>query len=141
MHTPLTEKTRNILDAQALALAKPGVRIINCARGGLVDEAASKKDFDAAVGRRLQALVARSKRRPMPAVKLEPLGAERRYVQVDLDPKTRVATLTVRAPEGAEPRNASWEIDQARFMSLDEARKLIHPDQAVFLDRLELHLK
>jgi len=40
LHTPLTEKTRNILDAQALAAAKPGVRIINCARGGLVDEEA-----------------------------------------------------------------------------------------------------
>jgi D-3-phosphoglycerate dehydrogenase len=40
LHTPLTEKTRNIIDAQALAQAKKGVRIINCARGGLVDEEA-----------------------------------------------------------------------------------------------------
>ncbi len=40
LHTPLTEKTRNIIDAAALAKTKPGVRIINCARGGLVDEAA-----------------------------------------------------------------------------------------------------
>jgi D-3-phosphoglycerate dehydrogenase len=40
LHTPLTEKTRNIIDATALAKTKPGVRIINCARGGLVDEAA-----------------------------------------------------------------------------------------------------
>src|SRR5262249_14755944 len=40
LHTPLTEKTRNILDARALAATKRGVRIINCARGGLVDEAA-----------------------------------------------------------------------------------------------------
>ena len=40
LHTPLTEKTRNILDAAALARTKKGVRIINCARGGLVDEAA-----------------------------------------------------------------------------------------------------
>jgi D-3-phosphoglycerate dehydrogenase len=38
LHTPLTEKTRNILNAQSLAKCKPGVRIINCARGGLVDE-------------------------------------------------------------------------------------------------------
>jgi predicted NUDIX family NTP pyrophosphohydrolase len=44
------------------------------------------------------------------------------------------------APEGAEPRVASWEIDQARFVPLDEARRLIHPDQAVFLDRLLEHL-
>jgi D-3-phosphoglycerate dehydrogenase len=40
LHTPLTEKTKNILDAKALAKTKKGVRIINCARGGLVDEVA-----------------------------------------------------------------------------------------------------
>ncbi|BBF94894.1 phosphoglycerate dehydrogenase [Blastochloris tepida] len=40
LHTPLTDKTRNILDASAIAKCKKGVRIINCARGGLVDEAA-----------------------------------------------------------------------------------------------------
>ncbi len=39
-HTPLTEKTRNLLDAKSLAKTKKGVRIINCARGGLVDEKA-----------------------------------------------------------------------------------------------------
>ncbi len=38
LHTPLTEKTRNIIDAVALAKCKKGVRIINCARGGLVAE-------------------------------------------------------------------------------------------------------
>src|ERR1700737_1836252 len=38
--TPLTEKTKNIIDAAALAKMKKGVRIINCARGGLVDEQA-----------------------------------------------------------------------------------------------------
>jgi len=40
LHVPLTDKTRNILDAAALAKTKAGVRIINCARGGLVDEVA-----------------------------------------------------------------------------------------------------
>ena len=40
LHVPLTDKTRNILSADALANAKKGVRIVNCARGGLVDEAA-----------------------------------------------------------------------------------------------------
>ena len=38
LHTPLTDKTRNILDAQAFAKMKKGVRIVNCARGGLVVE-------------------------------------------------------------------------------------------------------
>lgn len=40
LHVPLTDKTRNILNAENLAKTKKGVRIINCARGGLVDEAA-----------------------------------------------------------------------------------------------------
>jgi D-3-phosphoglycerate dehydrogenase / 2-oxoglutarate reductase len=40
LHTPLTEQTRNIISAEALAKTKPGVRLINCARGGLVDEVA-----------------------------------------------------------------------------------------------------
>ena len=40
LHTPLTDATRNILSRDALAACKRGVRIINCARGGLVDEAA-----------------------------------------------------------------------------------------------------
>lgn len=44
------------------------------------------------------------------------------------------------APEGAEPRCASWEVDGARFLSLEEARRLIHPDQQPFLDRLAAHL-
>ncbi|HYD29890.1 MAG TPA: phosphoglycerate dehydrogenase, partial [Azospirillaceae bacterium] len=39
LHTPLTEQTRNLLDARALTRCKKGVRIINCARGGLVVEA------------------------------------------------------------------------------------------------------
>src|SRR5262249_30715941 len=41
------------------------------------------------------------------------------------------------APADAAPRTASWEVDQARFVSLGEARKLLHPDQCVFLDRLQ----
>ncbi|WP_334176572.1 phosphoglycerate dehydrogenase [Pseudoxanthobacter sp.] len=46
LHTPLTDKTRNIIDAGALAKAKDGVYIINCARGGLVDEAALRAALD-----------------------------------------------------------------------------------------------
>ncbi len=39
LHVPLTDATRGIIDAEAIQRMKPGVRIINCARGGLVDEA------------------------------------------------------------------------------------------------------
>jgi D-3-phosphoglycerate dehydrogenase len=40
LHTPLTPETRHILDAVRLQKAKRGVRIVNCARGGLIDETA-----------------------------------------------------------------------------------------------------
>lgn len=40
LHTPLTDATRNILSRDALAMTRKGVRIINCARGGLLDEGA-----------------------------------------------------------------------------------------------------
>jgi len=40
VHTPLTDETRGLIGAQRLAAMKKGVRIINCARGGIVDEAA-----------------------------------------------------------------------------------------------------
>jgi predicted NUDIX family NTP pyrophosphohydrolase len=40
------------------------------------------------------------------------------------------------APAAADPRCASWEVDQARFVPLAEARQLLHPEQTPFLDRL-----
>lgn len=46
LHTPLTEQTKNILSAKALAKTKSGVIIVNCARGGLIDEAALKAGLD-----------------------------------------------------------------------------------------------
>ncbi len=47
LHTPLTEATKNILDAKALAKTKKGVRIINCARGGLIVEEALQAAIEA----------------------------------------------------------------------------------------------
>ena len=46
LHTPLTDQTRGILSAENLAKTKRGVRIINCARGGLIDEAALKQGLE-----------------------------------------------------------------------------------------------
>ena len=40
LHTPLTEQTRNLINADRLALMKKGARIVNVARGGIIDEAA-----------------------------------------------------------------------------------------------------
>ncbi|HML07427.1 MAG TPA: phosphoglycerate dehydrogenase [Xanthobacteraceae bacterium] len=40
LHAPSTDKTRNIINRESLALTKKGVRLINCARGELVDESA-----------------------------------------------------------------------------------------------------
>ena len=40
VHTPLTNETRHLIGAKELAMMKPGVRLINCARGGIIDEAA-----------------------------------------------------------------------------------------------------
>jgi predicted NUDIX family NTP pyrophosphohydrolase len=54
--------------------------------------------------------------------------------------KKRVHCYAGPAPD-EEPHAASWEIDQARFMSIDEARERIHSDQRPFLDRLLEHLE
>jgi D-3-phosphoglycerate dehydrogenase / 2-oxoglutarate reductase len=46
LHTPMTPQTNNILSKENLAKTKKGVRIINCARGGLVDEVALREALD-----------------------------------------------------------------------------------------------
>ncbi len=46
LHTPLTDETRNILNRERLERTKKGVRIVNCARGGLIDEVALKDLLD-----------------------------------------------------------------------------------------------
>lgn len=47
LHTPLSAETRNVVNAETIAKMKKGVRIINCARGGLVDEHALRDGLDA----------------------------------------------------------------------------------------------
>jgi len=46
LHTPMTAETRHLIDAAAIAQMRPGVRLINCARGGLIDEAALREALD-----------------------------------------------------------------------------------------------
>lgn len=50
--------------------------------------------------------------------------------------KKRVHCWTGEATPNTLPRCASWEVDRAEFVLIDAARKIIHPDQAAFLDRL-----
>jgi predicted NUDIX family NTP pyrophosphohydrolase len=45
------------------------------------------------------------------------------------------------APDNAAPRCASWEVDRSEFVTIAEARKCLHPDQAPFLDRLQESLE
>jgi predicted NUDIX family NTP pyrophosphohydrolase len=55
--------------------------------------------------------------------------------------KKRVHAFAGPAPAGCDPRCASWEIDHAEFVALDRAAELLHPDQRVFLTRLEAKLE
>jgi predicted NUDIX family NTP pyrophosphohydrolase len=54
--------------------------------------------------------------------------------------KKRVHCFAGPAPPEAAPRCASWEVDKAEFVPLQQARQLMHPDQVPFLDRLLSHL-
>ncbi len=54
--------------------------------------------------------------------------------------KKRVHAYAGPAPEGATPRCASWEVDKVEFIEITRARRIIHPDQAALLDRLQRHL-
>ena len=54
--------------------------------------------------------------------------------------KKRVHGFAAKAPDGATPRCASWEVDKAEFIEITRARRIIHPDQAALLDRLLTHL-
>lgn len=55
--------------------------------------------------------------------------------------RKRVHCFSGPAPGNCDARCATWEIDQAEFFPLVEARRRIHPDQAPFLDELEWLLR
>ncbi len=54
--------------------------------------------------------------------------------------KKRVHAYAAPAPEGEVARCASWEVDKVEFIEITRARRIIHPDQAALLDRLQRHL-
>ena len=51
--------------------------------------------------------------------------------------KKRVHAFAGPAPTAQAPSCASWEVDKAEFIEISRARRIIHPDQAAFLERLE----
>ncbi len=51
--------------------------------------------------------------------------------------RKRIHAFAGEVSSAVEARCASWEIDAAEFLALDLARERIHPDQCVFIDRLE----
>jgi predicted NUDIX family NTP pyrophosphohydrolase len=54
--------------------------------------------------------------------------------------RKRIDCFAGPAPADAAPHCASWEVDKACFVSVEEARRLLHPDQLVLLERLLAHL-
>ena len=55
--------------------------------------------------------------------------------------RKRIVGFAAPAPPGAEPRCASWEVDRAEFLPVEEALDRIHPDQAPLVRRLVEHLQ
>jgi benzoyl-CoA-dihydrodiol lyase len=101
--TRLVDKRRVRRDlADAFSTMAEGVRGQRALAWGLVDEAPSRREFDAAVKQRLDAMIAKSARRPAKPFPLGPLGAYR-FVSLAADAASRVATLTVSGPGDAEP--------------------------------------
>ena len=111
IHMPLTEDTRHLLDAKALSLMKPGVRIINVARGGIIDEAAlaeaikTGKIAGAAVDVFEQEPVVSSPLLECPNVVLTPhLGASTEEAQLHV--AVDVAEAIAKFLDGGLPNNA-----------------------------------
>jgi predicted NUDIX family NTP pyrophosphohydrolase len=50
--------------------------------------------------------------------------------------RKRIHAFAGPAPDQSAARCVSWEVDRAEFVPIEDARRLIHPDQAPFLDRL-----
>ncbi len=110
--TRLVDKRKIRRDlADVFSTVAEGVRGKRSVEWHIVDESPPKAKFDEAIKRRLDAMVTRSKRKAFKAVTFGPLepkrsdtGVEYKYVTLALDKAKRVATLTMRAPEGAEPQ-------------------------------------
>ncbi|HET9596885.1 MAG TPA: 2,3-epoxybenzoyl-CoA dihydrolase [Anaeromyxobacteraceae bacterium] len=134
--TRLVDKRKVRRDlADVFSTMAEGVRGKRAVEWGLVDEAPPRAKLDDAVRRRLEAMVARSRRRPFPAVALPALEAKRSergveygHVSLTVDPAARTAELVVRGPGADEPATPAalaeagaraWAL--AAFRELDDA--------------------
>jgi benzoyl-CoA-dihydrodiol lyase len=153
--TRLVDKRKVRRDvADVFSTVAEGVRGKRAVEWGLVDEAPPRARFDEAVRRRLEAMIARSRRRPFRPVALPPLearrserGVEYRHVSLTVDPAARTAALLVRAPAADEPATPealaeagarAWAI--AAFRELDDALlelRLNHPTVGVVAVRTQ----
>jgi len=128
VHTPLTEETRHMISAKEFGMMKKGVRIINCARGGIVDEAAlvAAVNSGAVAGAAIdvfekEPLSAESELLKLDNVIITPhLGASTEEAQVNV--AIEVAQIVRDALLGRGIRNA------ANYPCLEaEVRKIIEP--------------
>src|SRR5262249_51825743 len=117
--TRLVDKRKVRKDlADVFSTLAEGARGKRAVEWGLVDEAPPKAKFDDAVNRRTDAMVTRSKRKAFAPVKLPPIGAETKYVDLHADDAHRTATLTVKAPDGTgDATPEAWGI--RAFRELD----------------------
>jgi benzoyl-CoA-dihydrodiol lyase len=113
--TRLVDKRKVRRDlADVFSTIAEGVRGKRSVEWGLVDEAPPRAKFAETVKKRLDSMIARSKRKPHAAMKLTPLepkrsdtGVEYKYVSLGIDRTTRKATLTIRAPKDQQPKTAA----------------------------------
>jgi benzoyl-CoA-dihydrodiol lyase len=134
--TRLVDKRKVRRDlADVFSTVAEGVRGKRAVEWNIVDEAPAKAKFDEAVKRRVEAMVARSKRKAFKPITIGPLeakrselGTEYKYVSLNLEPAARKATITVRAPSAAEPQtpdalaaagDQAWAV--RAFRELDDA--------------------
>jgi benzoyl-CoA-dihydrodiol lyase len=120
--TRLVDKRKIRRDlADVFSTVAEGVRGKRAVEWGLVDEAPGKAKFADALQKRVLAMALRSKRKSFKPITLTPIGAEYKYVTLDVDSAKRMATLTVKAPEvvPTEITAESWCI--RAFRELDDA--------------------
>ena len=104
-----------------------GVKGKRALQWNLVDQAIPLSKFEAALKERALAVAAAAAPRPGPGVSLPPVASPGEYVDVELDPKLRVATITVHGPKGVPPATAAdlrkegasnWHLQMARELDM-----------------------